>query len=188
MSLRFVAEWLDSTAWSTALHESLYMYPLIETTHVLSLMFFVGTIAVVDLRMLGLVFNQVPISTITRRILPYTLFGFVVIVTTGLLLFYAIPIRTYHSIWFRVKVVMIVLAGFNAWHYHTRIERDNYNWDDLPKPPWRVRATAAFSLFAWVCVIFTGRMIAYNWFDCDKPQPAWVVTMAGCVIDELETL
>ena len=54
MSLRFVAEWLDSTAWSTALHESLYMYPLIETTHVLSLMFFVGTIVVVDLRMLGL--------------------------------------------------------------------------------------------------------------------------------------
>ncbi len=185
MSLRFVAEWLDTHAWSTALHESLYMYPLIETTHVLSLMLFVGTIAVVDLRMLGLVFKNVEISTITSRVLPFTLIGFVIIVTTGILLFYAIPVRTYHSIWFRIKVIMIILAGINAWYYHARIERDSYNWDQASRPPWRVQLTAAFSLLSWIVVIFTGRMIAYNWFDCDRQQPDWVVNVAGCVAEDL---
>ena len=147
MSLRPFAEWVDSHAWSTALHESLYMYPLIETTHVLSLMLFVGTIAMVDLRMLGLVFKRIPISTVTQRILPYTMVGFVIIVATGILLAYAIPVRTYHSIWFRIKVVMIIIAGINAWHYHWRIERDNYNWDTLSKPPIRVQLTAHFPCF-----------------------------------------
>ena len=188
MSLRWFADWLDTHAWSTALHESLYMYPLIETTHVLALTFFVGTLAVVDLRMLGFVFRQTPISTISGSVLPWTVVGFVIMFATGLLLFYAIPVRTYHSIWFRIKVIMIVLAAINAWHYHYRIGKNQVLWDKAPKPPRSVRLTAATSLFLWVVVIFTGRMIAYNWFDCDRPQPDWVITVAGCVLDEVASI
>ena len=53
MSLLWFAEWLDTHEWSTALHESLWAYPIIESTHVLSIMWFVGTIIFVDLRLLG---------------------------------------------------------------------------------------------------------------------------------------
>ena len=164
------------------------MYPLVETTHVLSLMFFVGTVAIVDLRMMGLIFRGSPVSEITSRVLPYTLGGFVVIITTGVLLFYAIPVRTYHSVWFRMKVIMIILAGINAWYYHYRLEKDQHSWNHQPKPPWRVRGTAIASLTLWIGVIITGRMIAYNWFDCDRPQPDWVIAVAGCVVDEVVNL
>ena len=91
--LSFV-EWLDTHALSTALHESFYMYPLIETTHVLTLCLFVGTVLMVDLRLLGVGFRDVPVSEVTSRLLPYSIAGFVIMFVTGLLLFYAIPVRT----------------------------------------------------------------------------------------------
>lgn len=159
------------------------MYPLIETSHVLSLMLFVGTLCVVDLRLVGVAFRSVQVSQITSRVLPYTVAGFIVITVTGFLLFYAIPIRTYESIWFRIKVVVIILAGLNAWFFHKRLQKNQVAWDADAKPPLGVRLSGAASLFSWAIVIITGRMIAYNWFDCDRPQPDWVIMLAGCVLD-----
>jgi len=181
------AEWLDGHAWSTALHESLWMYPLIESTHVLSLMLFVGMLAMVDLRMLGWAFRQTPVSELTGRLLPWSVAGFVVMVSTGVLLFYAIPVRTAHSVWFRVKVVLLLLAAVNAWWFHRRVSRDRQRWDGLRKPPLPVRLTAAFSLSLWAGVIVAGRMIAYNWFDCGRGQSAFVAWAAGCAVELAET-
>ncbi len=83
MSLLGVMEWLASTSWSIALHESLYMYPLIESTHVLTLALFVGLAVMLDLRMLGLAMRRVPVSEVPARLLPWTKAGFVVMVITG---------------------------------------------------------------------------------------------------------
>ncbi len=181
--MRWFAEWLDTHAWSTALHESLFLYPWIESTHVLSLMLFVGTIFIVDFRLLGIAFRDVPVSQVTSRILPWTVFGFVVSVATGLLLFYAIPIRTYHSIWFRIKVVLLVVAAINAWVFHRRVSRRRTYWDSDAKPPVAVRLTALTSVLTWCGVIICGRMIAYNWFDCYKQLPGWLLFLTECAQD-----
>ncbi len=183
MSLLWLCEWLASTPWSIALHESLYAYPLIETTHVLSLMLFVGTTLVVDTRLLGWRFAEVPVSEVTGRVLPWTVAGFVIAVVTGALLFYAIPVRTYQSIWFRAKVVMLLVAGANAGLFHRHVSHGGAPWDRDARPPTRVRLAGAVSLVAWSVVIISGRMIAYNWFDCDnQPQSAFVNWAAGCVV------
>lgn len=180
MSLLPFCEWLAGTAWSIALHESLYVYPLVETTHVLSLMLFVGTVSVVDLRLLGWLFREVPVSELTRRILPFSLAGFAISATTGLLLFYAIPVRTYLSIFFRIKVMLLLAAGVNVALFH-RHTAGGAAWDAEPRPPLRARVAALVSLIAWAGVIVMGRMIAYNWFDCDsQPQSAFVNWAAGC--------
>ena len=102
-----VVAWLAATEGSIALHESLYMYPLVETVHVIGIMLFAGTIAMVDLRLLGRAFTDTPVSEMTSRILPWTVAGFAVMAVTGMLLFYAIPVRTYHSVWFRLKLVLL---------------------------------------------------------------------------------
>ena len=182
MSLLPFCEWLAGTAWSIALHESLYLYPLVETTHVLSIMLFVGTVAAVDLRLLGWRFREVPVSEVTGRILPWTALGFAIAVTSGALLFYAIPVRTYLSLFFRVKALALLAAGINAGLYHRWVARGS-TWDTASRPPRRVRVAGAVSLTAWVVVIVMGRMIAYDWFDCDKPQPALVQWAAGCPAD-----
>lgn len=183
MSLGAFCEWLASTSGSIALHESLYVYPLVESAHVLSLLLFVGTVAFVDLRLLGWTLREVPVSEVARRLLPFTIAGFVIAATTGALLFYAIPVRTYTSVFFRVKVLMLLAAAGNAWLFHLRT-RGEVPWDRDATPPRTARLTGAFSLLAWTVVIVAGRMIAYNWFDCDhQPQPDIVNWFAGCVLD-----
>jgi hypothetical protein len=180
-------EWLASTRWSIDLHESLYMYPLVESTHVLSLTLFVGLTAMMDLRLLGLTLRAVPVSQVTTRLLPWIRIGFGVMFVTGVLLFYAIPVRNYQNIFFRVKMVLLVLAGINVWYFHTRTERTVAAWDLVARTPKAARVAAIASLVLWASIVVTGRMIAYNWFDCDiQPQPAFINWAAGCVVPPAE--
>ena len=183
MSLLAFCEWLAETAWSIALHESLYAYPLIESTHVLALLLFAGTIAMVDLRLLGFAFREVPVSEMNARLLPWTVVGAVIMIGTGILLFYAIPVRTYQSVWFRIKVVFLIAAAINVWMFHKRVQRDRERWDSDPKPPLGARVIAGVSLTLWSGIIVFGRMIAYNWFDCYRPQSDFVYWVAGCVVE-----
>jgi hypothetical protein len=176
-----ILEWLGNTPWSIALLESLYVWPLLESTHVMALGLFVGTAVMMDLRLLGVAFRGVPASDFTERLLPWTRVGFAVLLITGLLLFYASPVRYYFNLFFRVKMVLLVLAGLNVWLFHSRIHRRISEWDLSPRPPAAARMAAAVSIFAWAAVVVTGRFIAYNWFDCDiQPQPAFVNWAAGC--------
>jgi hypothetical protein len=174
------AQWLASTPNSIALHESQYMYAIVESTHVVTLWLFLGTLVMLDLRMLGFALKRVPVGEVAAKLLPWTFAGFVVMVITGILLFYAIPVRSYHSIFFRVKVVLLILGGLNAWHYHVTAHKTVEQWGADARPPRSVRLAAAASISVWAGVVVTGRMIAYNWFDCDLPQSPFVNWVAGC--------
>ena len=184
MTLLPFCQWLAGTSGSIALHESLYMYPLVESTHVLTLCIFLGMAIMLDLRLLGLTLRRVALSEIINRLGPWMVVGFVAMVITGALLFYAIPVRSYQSIWFRFKVVMLVLAGVNAFIFHNTVHRRVHEWDLAPVPPKAARVAGACSLALWAIIVVSGRMIAYNWFDCDKqPQPHIVNVAAGCVVE-----
>ena len=183
MSLLSAFEWLAATEWSIALHESQYMYSWIESTHVVALTLFVGLAVMLDLRLLGLTLKRVPVSEMLDRVLPWTKVGFVVMVITGVLLFYAIPVRSYQNIFFRIKVIMLLLAGLNVWFFHGRVEKSVADWDLDPIAPRGARIAAAISLVLWAGIVVAGRMIAYNWFDCDiQPQPDFINWAAGCVV------
>jgi len=176
-------EWLAETPWSIALHESLYVYPVVETIHVLSLMLFVGSVAFLDLRLLGWTLRGVPVSEVSAGILPWALAGFAITMVSGALLFYAIPVRTFLSIFFRIKVLLILVSGANVWVFQRRVKRSARSWDTDPRPPGRVRIAGAISLASWALVIAMGRMIAYDWFDCDRqPQSVFVNWAAGCIL------
>ena len=108
MSLLGFCQWLAETHWSVALHESLWVYPLVESTHVWALALFFGFAMILDLRLLGLALSQVPVSEVAKKLLPWTIAGFILMIVTGGLLFYAILVRTYQSIFFRVKVLMLI--------------------------------------------------------------------------------
>ena len=93
------------------------------------------------------------------------------------------PVRSYQNIFFRLKLVFLVLAGLNALAFHTGIFRSVERWGRSGETPTRARMAGAASLVLWAGIIITGRMIAYNWFDCDKPQPRWVQIATGCSYD-----
>src|SRR5437868_10670897 len=114
MSLLGAVKALADQPWSIALHESLYGYPIVESMHVWALCLFVGLTIILDLRLTGLTFRTVPVSEVVRRILPWQILGFVLMVISGVLLFYAIPVRSYQNIFFRVKLILLVVAGLNV--------------------------------------------------------------------------
>ena len=181
--LNFV-EWLATTKWSIALHESLYLYPWIESSHVLFICFFFGTLIFVDLRLTGKVFGDLSIAEMNKKILPLTIIGFCLMSLTGLLLFYAIPIRNYQNIFFRIKIFLILIAGLNALFVHKRMSKEAKNWDKDSLIPTTMKVSAVASLFVWSLVIISGRLIAYNWFDCDRqPQAEWINFLTSCVVE-----
>ncbi len=180
MILHF-CEWLADTQWSIALHESIYGYAIVESMHVWALCLFLGMAVLLDLRLLGWGFRSAAVSSLIRRLLPWSKAGFAVMLISGVLLFYAIPIRTYHSVWFRLKLILLVLAGLNAWWFHIRTERTIEAWDTTREIPRRARMAGAVSLVLWAAIVIVGRMIAYNWFDCDRqPQPSFINWAANC--------
>lgn len=176
------ASWLDTFQSSTDLHESLYMYAWVETTHVLTLILFLGMLFVIDLRLLGVAFKEVKVSTIVERLDKPMMIGFVVMIISGALLFYAIPVRSAQSIWFRIKVILLIAAGINALLIRNMTRSpDMQTWDNDPVPPKRVRVGAALSIGLWTGVIGVGRSMAYDWWDCTKELPYFMYWAAGCV-------
>jgi hypothetical protein len=183
MSLLPFCQRLADTPGSIALHESEYMYPLVESAHVLTLCVFIGFAVMWDLRLLGVTLTDVPMTQLKQRLGPWMTGGFIVMVITGAMLFYAVPVRSYQSIWFRMKVLALVLAGLNAFVFHRTIDRRIGEWDTDQVPPHAARLAGAQSLVLWAVIVVAGRMIAYNWFDCDKqPQRHIVNALAGCVV------
>ena len=135
MSLLSFCEWLAMTPPSIALHESHYMFLIVLTVHVLTLCVFVGTAVMVDLRLLGFTMLGVPASEVVRRLVPWAVGGFLVMVVSGSLLFYAAPVDRYENVFFRAKMGMLVLAGFNTWVFHKKSYRRISEWDLDPVPP-----------------------------------------------------
>ena len=175
---------MGDSSWSTGLHESRYAYDLIESVHVWALCLFFGLAVMFDLRLLGWTMRSIPVSEVARRLLPWTAVGFVVMVISGALLFSAIPLRSYQNIFFRAKMIMLVLAGLNVWIFHSGVYRRVTTWDLDRITPKAARVAGALSLVLWICIVLSGRMIAYNWFDCDRqPQPAIINFLTSCVPD-----
>jgi hypothetical protein len=178
-------ERLSESSWSVALHESEIAYSIIESSHVWSLCLFFGLTVMFDLRLLGWTMRKVPVSEFANRVLPWTIAGFIVMVISGTLLFYAIPLRSYQNLFFRAKVIMMLLAGLNVWLFHSRVYPGVIKWDLDPIPPKAARIAGAVSLALWIGVVVSGRMIAYNWFDCDRqPQTALINFLTSCVPSE----
>jgi hypothetical protein len=172
----------DGLSWSEALHGSLNLWNIIEGTHVLTLMFFAGTIWIIDLRMMGVAFKNVPFSRLNDKVLPITIAAFGMMVATGVIAFFGRdPLLYYHDIWFRLKMTFLVIASANIFWFHFMVQKSQAEWDNDPTPPSRVRLSGAISMTCWVLIIIFGRFIAYDWYRCDKVPPgSFVYIVAEC--------
>jgi hypothetical protein len=151
-------QWLYDLPASAALRESDDVFPIIETAHVLSICLMVGTIATVDLRLMGALLRGQPATRVSQALLPYTWGGFGLMLITGLPLFAAEAAKLYGNPAFRVKLLLLLLAGGNALVFHkTSHGRTD---DQAAAVPWRVRMFACTSLLCWFAIVVAGRLIA----------------------------
>src|SRR5215471_4985095 len=139
-------EQLGDSPWSVALHESEIAYSLIESFHVWAMCLFFGMTVMFDLRLLGWTMRKVPVSEVIRRLQPWTILGFVLMVISGTILFYAIPVRSYQNLFFRAKMLMLLLAGLNIIIFHSRVFPSVAKWDADAVPPKVARVAGAVSL------------------------------------------
>jgi hypothetical protein len=160
-SLLHICEWISTTHFSTSIRESPYWFPIIEGIHTLGITAVVGTIAVLDLRLLGLIMKREPVSGVARQVLPWTWAGFAVMFVTGVLLSIAEAATNYYNWAFRFKLILLVLVGVNPLIFHLTVYRKVDTWDLANVTPLRARAAAISSLFLWSCIIVAGRLIAY---------------------------
>jgi uncharacterized protein DUF6644 len=164
--------WLAATEASIALHESIWVYPIVESMHVLTLGLFLGLTVMLDLRLLGAIMPAIPVSQLIRRFMPWMIAGFVVVMASGALLFYADPVKTYSNIFFRLKLLFVLAAGLNAAVFHIMASRTLPQWDLDSKPPIRARLAGGLSLALWAVIVICGRLMAYDWFDKDPASLA----------------
>jgi hypothetical protein len=152
---------LNESAFSTHLRESDWTFSWIETAHVLSIAVMAGTIAIVDLRLLGVLFREQPASRLIAQVTPITWVGFGLMVISGALLFVAQPERNAANPAFQVKLILLALAGLNLVTFHKVVFRNVAVWDARATPPVSARLSGAVSLALWAAIIVLGRLIAY---------------------------
>ena len=164
MSMLSVCEWLENTPVGVSVRESMYGFPILVAIHVLGLTVSVGTLIWFDLRLAGVSMPHCPISSMYRRLMPWTLVGFGVMFVSGALLFTGFATRAYGSVYFRIKLTAIVLAGINALFYHLVTERGIARWNAGVPTPTPVKFAGVISIVVWTIVIMSGRMMSYTIF------------------------
>jgi hypothetical protein len=155
---------LESSGLGQAMRQWLWLYPSVEIVHIVGIALLFGSIAVMDLRLLG-VSRSIPVRTLARHVLPWSAASFLLIIPSGLLMFTAHASEFIDSGVFVVKMLLIAAGGVNAALFHTITFRTADVWDSeemrkLPPPP-SARAAGAISLLVWISVIACGRLLAY---------------------------
>jgi len=155
---------LEASALGQAMRQWLWLYPAVETAHIVGIALLFGSIAVLDLRLLG-VWKRVPVKPLAAQVLPWSAASFLLIVPSGLLMFVAHASDFIASPVFVLKMCLIMAAGVNAAAFHAIALRTVDLWDseEMRKlaPPPSARLAGALSLAIWVSVIACGRLLAY---------------------------
>jgi hypothetical protein len=153
---------LESWHVAEGIRNSLYLFPLIESCHVIGLTMVFGTIAIIDLRLLGIASNQRPFTRVAADILKWTWAAFGLTAITGFLMFTTNASVYFSNSFFRAKMVLLLLAGLNMLLFELTTGRRVHQWDKDATAPRAGRAAAAVSLLLWITIIFLGRWTGFT--------------------------
>jgi len=152
---------LEHQPFAVSIAESTWLFPFFETLHVLTLTIVVGSVAMMDLRLLGIGSRDRAITELTRSVLPWTWTAFACAACFGALLFSSKASTYYLNIPFRIKMVCLLFAAVNMLVFHFVTERDIGAWDN-GRPPLKARVAGVISLGLWVIIVATGRWIGFT--------------------------
>ncbi|MCS6870948.1 MAG: hypothetical protein RML95_06250 [Anaerolineae bacterium] len=154
-------EWLSQTPLARWMQSEVWAYPIAEIVHIFGLGLLVGAAALFDLRLLGIGRSAIKVTFAVRFLLRTARVGFVIAVSSGLLLFLADPIGLAANRAFQIKMILLAAALANIVIFHFGIYRSVANWDINAPEPFAARLAALVSLCSWLAIIAAGRLIAY---------------------------
>jgi hypothetical protein len=143
------------------IRESLWLFPAIETLHLLGMAVLVGSIAAFDLRLLGWMLRRQRVSALAERLLPWSWAGFAVQLVTGALLFASEAVKVYPNPAFRLKMLLLFLVGLHALIFHVSVYRNVASWDDTEVLPAGPKVAGFVSILLWIGIVAAGRFIGF---------------------------
>jgi hypothetical protein len=162
MDIDAILKSLEATGLATKIRDSVFLFPMIESTHVIGLALVFGTIAVIDLRLLGIASTHRSFQRMASDILKWTWGAFALTALTGSLMFTTNASVYYHNFYFRTKMLLLVLTGINMLFFELTAGRTIHGWDQAPSAPRAGKAVAVLSLAMWIGIICMGRLIGFT--------------------------
>jgi hypothetical protein len=162
MDITALLKSLEASGLATRIRDALWLFPLIESTHVICLSLVFGTILIIDLRLLGIASTQRSFKQMASDILMWTWAAFALTALTGTLMFITNARVYYHNFFFRTKMLLLVLSGINMLVFELTANRTIHRWDTAPSAPRVGKAVAALSLAMWISIIIMGRLIGFT--------------------------
>lgn len=156
-----LARWLETTWPSQVVRTHEWAFPMLEITHLLGLTVVFGGMVLLDLRLLGLRRQSVSVTVLQRHVLSCVWTGFAIAALSGAWLICFEAVQLLGDGAFRLKMLLLALAGLNAAFMHYIGQRSLPGWDLQQMPPPLVRVSAALSLALWIGILACGRLIAY---------------------------
>jgi uncharacterized membrane protein len=161
-SITSILEGLQASSWAVFLHKKAWAFTTVEVVHVFAVSLVLGTIAIVDLRLLGFASTKRPFAELSRQVLPFTWAAFVVAVIAGSLLFISRATDYFVNPAFWIKMELIVIAGINMIIFEFVTIRDVQKWNLDPTPPQQARLAGGISIASRVLIVVFGRLIAFT--------------------------
>jgi len=162
MDIDALLKFLEASGLAARIRDSVFLFPMIESTHVIGLALVFGTIAVIDLRLLGIASTQRSFHRMASDILKWTWGAFALTALTGSLMFITNATVYYHNFFFRMKMLLLALTGINMLFFELTAGRTIHGWDRAPSAPRAGKAVAALSLAMWIGIICMGRLIGFT--------------------------
>jgi hypothetical protein len=150
---------MENSALARILLDTPWAFPTLETLHFIGLIFLMGSLYVMDLRLMGFA-RAMPISAVLRLV-PVSVIGFLINLTTGTLFLFTDPYRYYPNLAFRLKMLAILLAGLNLLWFKFALNLKALEAENAREPGLTVRWIGGISMLLWTSVIVLGRMIPY---------------------------
>lgn len=157
-ALAGIADW----PFVLAIAESTWLFPAFEALHVIAIALVVGSIAIVDLRLLGITSRRKSVTELAAEILPWTWGLFVLAAMAGSVLFISNAESYFHNTPFRLKMLCIALAGLNMLFFHAFTWRNVHLWDRDGPTPTGAKIAGGLSLTFWVLVVVFGRWVGFT--------------------------
>jgi hypothetical protein len=154
--------WLYNTELADTIRENGMLFPWVESVHVLAITLVLGSIAAVELRLLGLASLGRPVTRLVREVLPITWVAFAVAVITGGLMFASNAVEYSRNFSFQMKMLLLVLAAINMLVFHRVTYRSVGRWNETRRTPFGARFAGGFSLLVWIGVVAFGRWIGFT--------------------------
>lgn len=162
MSITSLLQALHDSGLARFIRETSVAFPALETLHVIAFTLVLGTIAIVDLRLIGFRSHHRSAARLIQELLTYTWVAFLAALATGLLMFASNAITYAENNLFWWKMAILAIAGINMGIFHMGAFRRIGEWDtDLP-PPRSARVAGLSSLLLWTTVIVLGRYIGFT--------------------------